>query len=373
MPRTTVSSFRTSSVSSVGALHKAIRDGDFDCMRERVEEDASLLVRPNTIGWTALHFCAASHEIDFDTWKWVLRSIPNDTDLVRLRTDTGQNAVDHFFRRYLNPLEWQTHQVKEAAKELATSIQHFLDDDEQLDLLRRVLDSSSEEHVRLTGEEISPSNNNHIVLVVPFWRRMKVLLQRISSSSDETAFSIVHSLATTGCPKAVAQLAIRLYPAHLSKRDAHGSLPLHLACQHEGAATMMECLLPSHANSYDGNDRLPLHIALSFGKTWHDGGVSHLWKAHPLEGGIRDKETALPAFLLANFPCQTVVERATRTTASEIYKGLFRFIPRSTQQKILADARDQVDLQYLSTIYELLRQAPNAISCCFEEVPQTGM
>lgn len=361
-------SYHTSAVSSVGSLHKAIRDGNFDHMRERVEQeqDASILVHPNTIGWTALHFCAASNEINFDTWKWVLQSIQEDTDLLQLRTDTGQNVVEHFFRRYLNPLQWQTHQVKEAAKELAVSIQHFLDDDEQLDLLRRLLDTSLEEHTPLVvGEDISPSNNDHILLVVPFWRRMTVMLQQITSSANHSEFTLVHSLATTGCPREVALLAIRLHPAQIHERNSCGGLPLHLACQHEGAEIMIECLLPQYADSYDGDGRLPLHIALSSGKTWQ-GGISSLWNAHPLDGGIRDEATGLPAFLLANFPCERVVERATRAEAAELYKGLFRFIPNSTQAKILADARHQVDLQYLSTIYEILRETPNDIACCFQ-------
>jgi hypothetical protein len=361
-------SYHTSAISSVGSLHKAVRDGDFKHMRERVQDCASLLVKPNTIGWTALHFCAASQEIDDQTWKWVLQSIPDDTNILQLRTDTGQNAVDHFFRRYLNPLEWQTHQVKEAASDLAESLQHFLDDDEQLTLLRQLLLDSDPETTRIEG--ISPSNNDHIVLVVPFWRRMTILLQRISSSEN---FSLVHALATAGCPEKVAQLAIRLHPAQVSQRDDFGNLPLHLSCQHEGAATIMTCLLSNdenHAHVYDANDRLPLHIALSYGKTWHESGVAQLYKAHPSEGGVRDKKTALPAFLLANFPCHDVVERASRATAAELYKGLFRFIPNATQRKILKDARSQVELQYLSTIYELLRAAPNAIACFCGDVQQ---
>jgi hypothetical protein len=137
----------------------------------------------------------------------------------------------------------------------------------------------------------------------------------------------------------------------------------------------MTCLLSddehdNHAHVYDANDRLPLHIALSYGKTWHESGVAQLYKAHPLEGGVRDKKTALPAFLLANFPCHHVVERASRAMAAELYKGLFRFIPHATQRKILKDARSQVELQYLSTIYELLRASPNAIACFNNTVQQ---
>lgn len=329
-------SYRQSAISSVSSLHKAIRDGDFETMVEQIEEDPSLVSEPNSIGWTALHFCAASPAITLDTWKWVLQRVSVGPDvLLQLRTENGHNCVDHFFRLFLNPLEWQRHEVKEAAKDLKVAIQYCLEnDDDHLQLLRQ----------SLIDDDKDASLNEHMARVVPFWRRLQVLLQRLS-------YFELHALATTSCPRQVALLAIRLYPSN--QRDSAGNLPLHLACRHEGAETIMGCLL-EQASVLDPQGRLPLHLALASGKTWHHG-IESLWNACPQYGGAHDEAS----FLLV--PDEAAVQRATNRLAADTCGSLWRFMPVVSQQRALADAKSRIDLEHLSTVYELLRAAPNVL------------
>lgn len=314
----------------------------------QLKADPSLLIEPNSIGWTTLHFCAASPEIPLETWEWVLQRVPPGLDLLMLRTDNGQNCVDHFFRLYLNPLEWQRHEVKEAAKELHASIQLCLENDDYLELLKQTL------RKRANGNE-TPVDKN-MLQIVSFWTRLAILLQQLSPS-------IVHALAQTACPREVALLAMRLFPSHVDERDSSGNLPLHLACRYEGAESIMECLLSERqASIQDVHGRLPLHIALTSAKLWHNG-VAALWNACPQYGGTRDKVTGLPAFLLAVVPDSVVVQRATKRLAADNCGSLWRFMPTAAQQRALAKAQAQIDLHHLSTVYELLRAAPNVLAC----------
>jgi hypothetical protein len=157
----------------------------------QLKADPSLLTEPNSIGWTTLHFCAASPEIPLETWEWVVQRVPPGLDLLMLRTDNGQNCIDHLFRLYLNPLEWQRHEVKEAAKELRASILQCLENDSDLELLKVTLLKQA------SGEETLV--NKHVLKIVPFWTRLTVLLQQLSPS-------IVHALAQTACPREVASV-----------------------------------------------------------------------------------------------------------------------------------------------------------------------
>lgn len=338
-------SYRVSAISSVSSIHKAIRDGDFVTMKELLEANPSLLTEPNSIGWTSLHFCAASPDIPVETWAWVLQRVPPGLDILMLRTDNGQNCVDHFFRLFLNPLEWQRHEVKEAAKDLKASILLCLKNDFYMQLL----------HECVVKRDCVDFSNQHLYRIVSFWTRLHSLLQQLSSS-------VLHALARTACPREVALLAMKLYPGEVLERDSLGNLPLHLACRYEGAETVMSCLL-NQASILDADDRLPLHIALLSGKTWQHG-ILNLWNACPQYGGTRDKETGFPAFLLAALPDPAVVQRATKRLAADTCGSLWRFMPASSQKRALDEAKANVDLLHLSTVYEVLRAAPNVLACC---------
>ena len=337
-------SFRESAISSVSSIHKAIRDGDFISMKEQLLTQPSLLTEPNSIGWTTLHFCAASPEISWETWSWVLQRVPPDLDILELRTDNGQNCVDHFFRMFLNPLEWQRHEVKQAAKDLKVSIQQCLQNDSCFDLLQQAI----------WDHECCLPSSDFIGRILLFWKRLCVLLQHISTSST------IHALAKTTCPKEVALLALKLHPNHVQKRDSNGDLPLHLACQHEGAEIIMECLL-DQASFVDAQGRLPLHIALNSGKTWENG-IANLWNAYPQYGGALDIATGFPTFVLAAHPNSAFMEKSSKRLATDTCGSLWRFMPRSSQKRALIEAESRVVLQHLTTTYEILRAAPNVLS-----------
>ena len=355
---TAVVSYHSSAVSEVSSLHKALRAGDFESFREEIHRDQTLLVKPNSVGWTALHICA-SNEISFDTWRWVLENVSSrHCNILDLRTDDGLTCVDIFFRTHLNPLNWQSHSIRQAARRLKAAMKKLLHDHEQLEVFgRHANDDEDVKEVPCFQEENSYED---LILVAHFWKRLLVLMKVLGQSD---CGSLLHSLAITGCPNEVAKLAICLHPDQVSIRDAAGNLPIHLACKHERTKEILECLLPYHADSRDQeHDRLPLEIAIAQGKTWENG-ISRLWDAHPLYGAPRDVVTKLPAFLLAAVANQTVRAQETTYLAIENLRGMLRFMPSNSQKQALAEARKIVYLRHVSTIYEILRAAPHAIQC----------
>jgi hypothetical protein len=330
----------------VSSLHKVIRENNVTMVIKHLRKDPSLLIQPNSIGWTALHVCSASFELPFDTWKWILTLIPSGFDILELRNDAGQNCVDHFFRLFLNPLEWQRPEVKDAALELNESIQLCLEQEQCLHELKLALMNMDETNSIIRSNAINP----RICSVISFWRRLQLLMNCVSPS-------ILHSLSRTACPREVALLAMKLYPGTIYQRDCSGNLPLHLACSHDGAeVAILECLL-DQASVVDTAGRWPLHIALMSGKTWYRGKIDKLWNAYPHYGGPTYQ--GLPAFVWAALPDPKVVQRETQRLASE--RPLWRFLPAIAQQRELKEAASYLELDHLTTVYEVLRAAPNVL------------
>jgi hypothetical protein len=319
-------SFHGSAVSSVGSLHKAIRDDDFDTVVEQLTLHPDILLIPNSIGWTALHFCAASGAITYKDWVWILGKVVT-ADLLSLRTDAGFTPVDLFFRSHLHPLPWQA-TFKERAERLSESLCRVLETSDLFDQFQKKVMELEKVELTETDEDLGR--------VLDFWRRLQVLLKTISREDE---FNFVHSLSMTSCSKEVAQLALRLY--HCSQSHA-----LHLACRHDSTeAVLIE--LARYA-SFPENSCFPLQIALEHGKTW-DTGVEALWKAHPVV-----TESALPPCAISPLP--SILQRQIQARA--VQQGMWRCLPKLAQERVLQEAREKVELQHLTTAYNLLLEAP---------------
>lgn len=340
-------SFRQSAISDTGQLHRCIRDGDFQDVMELIDQDPSLLVEPNSIGWTALHFCA-SHEIPIDIWKTLLQRVPSEVNVLALKTDMGLTVADQFFLRYLHPLPWQRPEVHESAKALREAIDTAIEDNARLEHFRRML----------ADDATTNNQNDDDDILFQFLDRARALLRLVWGGNT---FRILHALSIVGCPEEVAELVIRLFPDQPSQRDEHGRLPLHLAVTHSSGVYPLETLLPNHANVPDGDGRLPIQLALNSGRTWGTG-IASLWYAHPLYGGLEDSKTGFPPFLLANMPDPMENRRKVQERAAQNYQGMWRFLPSTTQLRAVAEARNQINLEQLDTIYELVRAEPSVVS-----------
>mmetsp|Transcript_23592 Transcript_23592/g.33803 ORF Transcript_23592/g.33803 Transcript_23592/m.33803 type:complete len:350 (+) Transcript_23592:203-1252(+) len=345
MPRLLTASYRESAVSAAGQIHRLIRDGEMEEVIELVNDNASLLIQPNSIGWTSLHF-SASHEISVEHWKYLLERIPEKTQLLSLKTDMGLTFIDHFFLRYLNPLPWQRPEVHEAAETLRERISSALKSKEAIGHIRRSIDSKT-------------PHDMHDDPLLEFWDRIQSMLKSVWGPRP---FRLLHALATTGCPEEVAELALKLFPEQQSHRDEQSLLPLHYACLHPSSKYPLETLLSNHVDEPDADGSLPLHLALTSSRTWRTG-ISSLWSAYPLYDSKCHTKTNFPPFLLATMPDPVQSRRKVQQRAAQNFQGMWRFLSTASQLRAMADARRQIELEHLDTIYELLRAEPSAIVC----------
>jgi hypothetical protein len=349
----------TAALAQYGLLHKSIRDADYETMERLVEEDSSILWKRNSIGWTALHF-AASHGLGtLARWKWCIELAAHgegETQLYSSLTDAGDSPVNHFFLRELEPLPWQRPEVKQEATRRRGCIEEALNDERILECVREGLDPA------VSKGQISV--NETVTVVLDFLCRLQVLLKAATQSTQHKRWSLLHALSLTGCPRLVADLAIRLYTAQLCIRDDSGNLPLHIAAatfspqSHPILIALVE-IRPDTCSQLNANHHLPLHLALAAGKTGQV--IDCLWNAHPLYGAPCDANSHLPAFLVAAVGNETT--RQCKTIQLAASRAMWRFMPVYVQDKALKLARSEVELDELTTVYCLLRASPDAIAC----------
>lgn len=278
-------------------------------------------------------------------------------------------------------------------------------------------------HRSVTGNEDFQVDNTSLEALVIFWHEMELLViaatrltlkignedeEEIDTQLDDGSgerqpeWRIVHGLCIIGCPREVANLAVKLYPEQVREADENGDLPLHLASSShqtsalaEGtwhhdqtpygenvqtASPMMECLLreyPEAASVLNTAGRYPINLAILAGKTWQDG-VCDVFRAGPnvvLEGSV-DSTVGLPPFMLAALPRYSSVnynsclkvgkskfeqEMRAKRSASKNIGSMWMLLPDSSKVRALTVAKTDIDKVQLTTIYQLLRVVPEFI------------
>ena len=254
--------------------------------------------------------------------------------------------------------------------------------------------------------------------LVNFWHEMELLVlaaTRLSlkiydeeendSWPDERQpeWQIVHGLSITGCPREIANLAVKLYPEQVRTAEEDGNLPLHLASlSHQTSALadgtwhhdqkpygqnastappMMECLLneyPEAASEKNNAGSYSLNLAILAGKTWQDG-AGDIFRAGPnivLDGSV-DSIFGLPPFMLAALPryysaidynsrlkvreSSFEEEMRAKRSASKNIGSMWMLLPDSSKVRALSEAKLDIDKMQLTTIYQLLRVVPEFI------------
>jgi hypothetical protein len=213
--------------------------------------------------------------------------------------------------------------------------------------------------------------NDSVSRVVRFWQRMELWLRVAylgTLSTDEQSWSLLHALAFVGgCPREVAQLAVVLNPDQACSADAAGSLPLHLLCSSHHNNSDCEFLLqsllevhPETAKCANQEGRLPLNVALAHGK--HGTIIQRLITAEPLVlFGMRDLVTGLPCFALAATCEISITELWSQWHNTSDVGSLWHFLPLHAQEERLQQARRDLEIVKLNTIYRILRAIPSAV------------
>jgi ankyrin repeat protein len=215
--------------------------------------------------------------------------------------------------------------------------------------------------------------------LIEAWQKSLLLLQVMDAmenrgggrQSQVAPFRAVHTASSVDCPRCVVRIATVMFPQELLRRDELNRLPIHIAaaapvyCVHdlrgEGFSlddafidddpqqraarprkkeskykepSVIEILLsgePAAASERDPHGQLPLHVAIMRGKTLDDG-VQALVEAHPHALTTPDNQTNLYPFMLA-----------------------------------ASVGRGRGDC---STIYALLRAAPDLVNMALQHEPQ---
>lgn len=360
----------------ISALHKALRSGDVETVRDL--GSCCLLWKANSIGWTALHV-AASH--GWTDEEWLLKRAIEETSssavspFISNRTHNGgHSCISLFFRRHVDPLPWHHAEVREAAVVLREDLLLVRGSPSRSDECRarlQRLDISTDREQQKdeeSEEEFSDEAVLPVLRVVRFWHRMELWLRAAYTgtlSTNEQPWSILHALAFAGgCPREVAQLAVALYPDQARTTDAAGNLPLHLLCSSHrndnDCELLLQALLETHPESakcVNQEGRLPLNVALARGK--HGTFIQRLITAEPLVlYGIRDRETGLPSFALA---ATSEISNTEVWTQWHRVDALWHFLPPHAQEERLQQARSDLEIVKLNTIYQILRTMPDAI------------
>ena len=362
----------TSYHSDVPALHHYFRSGAHERVREIVSASPEILWKANSIGWNALHVAASVGWTD-DAWllkKATANASRGTDDKSAFLTDRthngGHSCISLLFRRHVDPLPWHGDEVKDAALLLRGELQEVAGNPSLLHACRQLVD---ENMVKQENAGFRTPREQHVSVlhVMDFWQRMERWL-RAASIQPEESWSLLHALAYVGgCPVQVAQLAVALNSEQARTCDEHGNLPLHLLCsclpanEDDCQSAFLQALLtanPHAAQCVNQRGRLPLNIALSTGKRGNF--VKVLIAAEPrVLMGTRDVETGLPSFALA--AAAPTLNAHLHAYSTSNVGSLWHFLPPHAQQERLQQARRDLEVIQLNTIYEILRAMPDAV------------
>jgi hypothetical protein len=218
----------------------------------------------------------------------------------------------------------------------------------------------------------------------PWWEDMKSLIRECypgqkGSIPDSDDYLLHAALYNPDTPPLVIELILELYPdsAALPLPGTH-HYPLHIVAGTNAyrpqafeiatnmdvmELTLMACRAAVRAESHG---RLPIHVAVARGKTWKE--LRSLVEARPSTLRIEDPQSKglAPFQVMATF-CRVTVhgrDQSIRFCANAERKTRdIEWHETSTQERgaILRTAIRDIQLDSLSTVFELLRREPSAI------------
>lgn len=215
------------------------------------------------------------------------------------------------------------------------------------------------------------------------WRWTILLLKygTLPHKKKGTRFCTLQAAAgLVGCPLPILTLAMHAFPIQIRQIDEmhgdDGNLPLHEVCswpcEEDVASTdpvipsrksmAIASLLveyPDAAKARNRNQQVPLALAVASGTTW-DTGVRKLVRAYPEAVSIASTRSRLFPFMEAAVAAGVSVNRQEPLPSSQ--RPLMTHLKNVSKQ----------DLQYVRTIYGLLRANPKILINCVTEQKQPG-
>ena len=151
-------------------LHRSIRLSNWQAIKPILEHPrygmntTSLLLRPNSIGWTALHFVAL-HGTPNNIWlSWIIQRAKEEylrtlqlgkgiQNPFHSRTNAGHSPIDLYFAKSLHPFPWELDDVVRSAYRLRRTIGTILSLDSNHDVIsemkQKICDKMKEAQLRL--------------------------------------------------------------------------------------------------------------------------------------------------------------------------------------------------------------------------------
>lgn len=215
--------------------------------------------------------------------------------------------------------------------------------------------------------------------IVAWWEKLREIIWKTTPSgeiprSDE--FLLHAALYNTDTPPTIIELLLAIFPTAATKPLPGTTIyPLHIAAgtatyqaqcfEIPYSKTRMELTLHAYKDAVRlaFNGQLPIHISLSRGKTWKE--VRCLVKQDKNTLLMEDPVTKLTPFeLMATFRITSrnnmlrFASMAEKQTRSVVMQEL------STEERaiLLRDVKRNFELDVLSTVYELLRHKPSAMT-----------
>jgi hypothetical protein len=356
-------------------IHQAIRDGEYASLSRLVKENEhQVLWESNSSGWTAIHY-AASHFLPAEWWVWILSraAVTSGDEFFDSKTALGETCFDIFLRSYIDPLPWQSIQVKNSSKHLLEAIDFVCQDDRLIAQTRKAIKMQERNQCHSVPRSLV-TGNRQVLRCVRFWSRLDILCRAAADRDleyprNETLVSVLVRCGT--CPEPIARLLLVLYPEYARIRTPKNSLPLHTWTAHSksdftsldttGMLYYLISAYPQAVTSSDEQSRLPLQTALLSGNPWCS--LRPLFEAAPTVLEQRDPVTYLPCICLSVLAPQKNVEvRARQNIAGN--GGLdvmWKMLTKEKQKASREQARAQLEVERLDLIFNVLLAFPGAL------------
>jgi hypothetical protein len=395
--------------------HQQLQEGEMMSMMSSANDHCKTPKRrPNS--WSTSHLWTSKTDMGQTCIDLLFRSslkpLPWQRRAIRERARVTSQAIEEVCK------------CPHLLQELKRCIENWNDHEEQLWKESLKCRQVKEAIPPILNEEAQP-DEEVVSIVLEFWKRMHLLLYMAYNSSQSLfqeqhrrdnnfrpfycTLPIIHLLSSLPwCPEIVAHLALSLYPWQSQQHalDPNGFpttnsdsfLPLHRCartrtfCQrfpsrdhlqsedpHKPVIRNDSGILPYLCRSYPEatripdtsyHGRLPLHSALASGKPWKDN-VQIIFEAFPGALFLPDPHTGLPCFCLAamgqgmsstDWEFDSEVEHCAKQMDQQRLSLCWPYLSKSDKAKALQLARNKLECQRLTTIFQVLIHHPSVLT-----------